>query len=136
VNFSASANQGERKQLLELISKLGEKYRILGAEPNFTYSGRLQYLGAIRECSMVLCPEGNGIETHRFWETLYMGGVPIVVRNSFTESLYRNFPIIELNSWNDLEDVELIEEKWVAANKLQWDDNLLRLSYWTTLVNQ
>lgn len=136
VNFSASTNQGIRNKLLELVSELRVKYRILRVEPNFTYSGRLQYLGAIRECSMVLCPQGNGIETHRFWETLYMGGVPIVVRNSFTESLYRKFPIIELNSWNDLKDVDLIEHKWIAANKLQWDGNLLRLGHWTTLVTQ
>ena len=28
--------------------------------------------------NFVLCPEGNGIDTHRVWEALYSGSIPIV----------------------------------------------------------
>ena len=35
----------------------------------------------------VSCPAGLGLDTHRLWETLYLGGRPVALRNSLT-SLY------------------------------------------------
>ena len=37
--------------------------------------------------SMVLCPRGNGSDTHRVWETLYRGVVPVVEDNEWSRSL-------------------------------------------------
>jgi len=49
----------------------------------------------------VACPAGTGVDTHRFWEALYLGSVPIVLRGQLS-SMYQNLPVIQLNSWNGL----------------------------------
>ena len=49
---------------------------------------RIEYLGGrisperysrlVQDFKLIACPRGNGIDTHRFWETLYRGSIPIV----------------------------------------------------------
>ena len=71
-----------------------------------------------------LCPEGNGLDTHLFYETYGLGVRP-VVRKGPLESLHSHFQgTVVLDSWKD-------------ANKLNFDDisfqpdlNLMKLGYW------
>jgi hypothetical protein len=49
----------------------------------------------------VACPRGNGTDTHRFWETLYRGSIPVVKRTKWSDSLKSlDIPFIELSSWD------------------------------------
>ena len=45
-----------------------------------------------------LCPQGNGFDTHRIYETMLLGSIPIVV-NSTLWPLYKQFPIVVLPDW-------------------------------------
>jgi hypothetical protein len=52
-----------------------------------------------------ICPEGNGVDTHRLWEALYLKCIPIVIKSPFTETLLRNnIPLIVLNNWEDFDE--------------------------------
>jgi hypothetical protein len=52
----------------------------------------------------VACPRGNGIDSHRFWETLYRGSVPIVIASNWSASLaIYKIPFIQVRSWSDVE---------------------------------
>ena len=69
-----------------------------------------------------VCPMGNGFDTHRFWETLMVGTVPIVKSHNFYDNLlfqYPNLPIIVVKSWEELPSIidSLSQERY---NKL-WD---------------
>eukprot|EP00940_MAST-03C_sp_MAST-3C-sp2_P000001 g1.t1 len=48
-----------------------------------------------------LCPRGAGEDTHRLWEALYLGSIPVVLKSRLS-SLYEGLPVIQLNSWNEL----------------------------------
>ena len=51
----------------------------------------------------VACPEGNGIDTHRFWEALYLKTIPIIEKNKISIFLKKmKLPILILNSWSNL----------------------------------
>jgi len=51
-----------------------------------------------------ICPEGNGVDTHRLWEALYLKIVPIVIKSEFTNILQKNnIPLLILNSWDDFD---------------------------------
>lgn len=52
-----------------------------------------------------LCPRGNGIDSHRFWESLYLDCIPVVVRPDWI-SAYSEFPLLLLNSWDELPFVD------------------------------
>lgn len=49
----------------------------------------------------ILCPSGAGQDTHRVWETLYLGSIPVVLKSNIS-SLYNSLPVIQLDSWNQL----------------------------------
>lgn len=58
----------------------------------------------LSEYEFCICPEGNGTDTHRFWEALYLKCVPIVINSSFINIIKSNtnLPMIILNSWDEL----------------------------------
>ena len=78
----------------------------------------------------IACPRGNGTDTHRFWETLYRGSIPVVKRSSWSESIYDiGIPMIQLESWDFEEFLERSEAK--ASTALQPERiNLLWMDYW------
>ena len=47
--------------------------------------GYCEYLQLLSKHRYSLCIRGNGIDTHRFWESLYSGVTPIVIDNSVTQ---------------------------------------------------
>jgi hypothetical protein len=63
-----------------------------------------QYIQELASARFAICPDGNGADSHRIWEALYLGTVPIVLSNSFTVQLKAaDLPIVLLEKWEDLE---------------------------------
>ena len=57
----------------------------------------------LKEYAFCLCPEGNGMDTHRFWECVYLKVVPIVINSTFIQHIKAyNIPMVILNKWEDL----------------------------------
>lgn len=56
-----------------------------------------------------ICPEGNGVDTHRIWECLYVKTVPILLNTPFSKILveYYKLPVIVIESWEVLNCNEL-----------------------------
>jgi len=65
----------------------------------------------LSEYEFCICPEGNGVDTHRFWEALYLKCVPIVLNSDFINIIKKNtnLPLIILNSWDEL-DINNLKE--------------------------
>lgn len=130
LNFTAGNNRGVRSSVLTIANQIAHIYKVLVNLPDFSTSGRIQYLRNLRTSGLVLCPEGNGVDTHRFWETLYMGGVPVVTKNPMMEFFYSNLPVIKLNTWSELENRSLIEKKWLEITSRSFDFSIMSSAYW------
>lgn len=64
------------------------------------FKGYLRSLGRHRYC---VCPRGNGADTHRLWECLYLGVTPIVERSTHTELwMERGVPLLVVDDWAQL----------------------------------
>ena len=64
-----------------------------------------------------VCPMGNGFDTHRFWECLMVGTVPIVKSHDYFDNLlfqYPKLPIIQVKSWEHLPNIieSLTQERY------------------------
>jgi len=62
-----------------------------------------------RDYMFVCTPFGRGADTHRLWETLNLGGVP-VVRSSSLDRLLKQFPVIIVRDWKDVHEHSF--EEW------------------------
>ena len=60
------------------------------------------------ESRYALCPRGCGLDTHRFYECIYLGCIPIVVRtHTVFDRLYDAFPCLVVERWADITEVLL-----------------------------
>lgn len=82
----------------------------------------------------VLCPDGNGIDTIRLWEALYLGCVPIVKSHVFTEYFARYLPIIIVNDWKDI-TLRFLIGKLQEMGDRQYTWDMLKTSYWKEKIN-
>ena len=67
------------------------------------------------ESRYALCPRGCGVDTHRFYECIYLGCVPIVVRtHTVFDRLYHpvtGFPCLVVERWADVTE-ELLDARY------------------------
>ena len=100
MNFNVNTCKPEREIVYDLF--VNKPFVTLGKSED-TIEGRSKYLTEIKEHKFVLCPRGNGIDTHRLWETLYMKSIPIVkYENVYSD--FRDLPILFINDWTELQD--------------------------------
>ena len=67
------------------------------------------------ESRYALCPRGLGVDTHRFYECIYLGCVPIVLRtHTVFDRLYHpvtGFPCLVVERWADVTE-ELLDQSY------------------------
>jgi hypothetical protein len=68
------------------------------------------YIESMESAYTVICPRGNGLDTHRHWEALYKGAWAIVPANAHTACMlleYPSLPFIPIQSPIELPTLEL-----------------------------
>ncbi len=101
---------------------------------NNTIDGRKKFLQEIKSSKFVICPRGNGIDTHRLWETLYMGSIPIVKYHRAYE-LFIDLPILFINDWSEINE-EFLNKKYIEIINKDWNMDKLKISYWTNFIKE
>ena len=132
VNMTTANNTKTRIALMRAIESSGFEASI--HEPSLSREAMSSYLRNMRESPLTPCPEGNGVDTHRFWECLYVGGTPVVVKNKSMDSLYGRVPAVVLNSWSEIRDSRLLEKLWHDARSKLWQKEVLSLKFWTNRI--
>lgn len=99
MNFLRETNFSKRQHCMNVMLS-----KDIPNQPNFTYANYLAHLAKFR---FAICPEGNGLDTHRFWECLYLKTIPICLKNPITLYFQQHFPIVLLDSWEELDPTQL-----------------------------
>jgi hypothetical protein len=97
------------------MSKRKECLDAIRDDPRVTIRSNLtneEYRTDLSRSEFVLCPEGTGADTHRFYESVYLKSIPIVLRtNSVFDRLYAAFPCLVVNEWSDITE-ELLDSSY------------------------
>ena len=62
---------------------------------------------ALESAHFVLCPFGNGFDSHRIWETLYSGSIPVVM-NHHTFNCLDDLPVIMVDDFKNITEQYLL----------------------------
>jgi hypothetical protein len=124
--YNPETNPGERKPPLKLFED----------KPWVTIASGFNNIDLIKPFfdqmirhQFVLCPDGNGMDTHRLWEALYIGCIPIVKPHVFTNYFAKHLPIIVVKNWEEITMKFLINKlQEIDETKYNWD--MLKMSYW------
>lgn len=129
-NFNIETNLNERLSPFNICKSISYATTVLGKN-GLNYDS---YLYNLYNHEFVLCPPGNGEDTHRLWETLYVGSIPIV-KKSINTSYYSDLPICFIETWEQLKDINfLTTELNRIKQKKDWNLDKLNFSYWANLI--
>ncbi len=95
-NFNIYTNVAERQECADAMESRASMLPMVSAKDNVERLAKYKYC---------LCPEGNGVDTHRLWEALYLECVPIVKNTPFIKVInhYTNgeLGLVAVDSWWD-----------------------------------
>ena len=75
----------------------------------------------------MICPEGNAVDCHRNWEVLLLKRVPIMKRNPYLEECYKDYPILWVDDYADVNKTLLAENDDLFIKSRNLDINMLDL---------
>jgi hypothetical protein len=73
-----------------------------------TMTKRAEFYNTLKISKFVLCPQGTGLDTHRVYECILFGAIPIVV-SSHLDPIYQLLPVMIVDSWDDVTEQKLNE---------------------------
>lgn len=129
MNFSIETYPQERRPVFDMFK---DKQWVTVGQTSLTHQGSEKYLRSLRNHTFSLCPRGNGLDTHRLWESLYMGAIP-VVRRHFGLSEFSDLPICWIDDWSQVTP-EFLEEERRRIMATTWNFDKLKIGYWEDLI--
>tara|TARA_R110000824_G_scaffold218435_4_gene405098 strand:+ start:6195 stop:7022 length:828 start_codon:yes stop_codon:yes gene_type:complete len=126
-NFNVKNNVNYRSRALRHLGAIG-------LDSSHRRKSYIEYCEDISKHMFIMSPNGNGIDCHRTWESLYMGSVP-VVQSHFMFDGYRNLPIIQVDAVEDI-NADWIREKveWYNSSFFSYEE--LKMSYWLEKITK
>jgi hypothetical protein len=102
-----------------------------GRQPNLPFPHYLNLLAKFKFC---ICPEGNGSDTHRLWEALYVGVVPIVLSSNKNAACWarQGIPLLVVEQWSDVTPELLHSTNIIIPDVLPQ----LTVSYWRDEIHK
>jgi mannosyltransferase OCH1-like enzyme len=92
------------------------------------------YIDQVYNHKFVACPDGNGIDTHRLWETLYMGSIPIVL-SDLNNRFYDDLPICFVDSWSRITE-DFLNKEFERIKLRNWNYGKMNFEYWRNLITK
>jgi len=129
-NFNIETNPTERIKAHAIASNLSYCTTNLGKN-GFGYN---EYVSNLYHHDFVLCPAGNGEDTHRLWETLYIGSIPIVKR-SINTMYYTDLPICYVDDWEEIKNEKFLNDEYERIlDNNSWNMDKLNFNYWSNFI--
>jgi hypothetical protein len=119
-SFNVNTNYFHRSKALKALE---EDNSVQGFNLNLN-----DYLINLDNNKFVLCPWGNGVDSHRFWESLYLESVPITKKHYIYE-YFNELPKYLVDSYKliDISNYETTEvNKYIDILKVSWWINLIK----------
>jgi hypothetical protein len=111
-----------RNTIIDKLKKNRVPYKLENNIPFEEYSNNMS------KCRYVISPPGNGIDCHRTWEALYMGCIPIVIKDRIYDN-WSELPILQVNDYSELTN-EMLE----SFSKREFEYDKLYMDYWKKII--
>tara|TARA_R100001460_G_scaffold92467_1_gene134359 strand:+ start:556 stop:1485 length:930 start_codon:yes stop_codon:yes gene_type:complete len=120
INHAEHTNLSERGNIREMFAKKS----FATISPRVDYP---EYCKQIQLHKFMICPEGNAVDCHRNWEVLLLKRVPIMKKNSYLQECYKEYPILWVDDYADVNKTLLAENDDLFIQSRNLDINMLDL---------
>jgi hypothetical protein len=129
LNLNIANNVNERLPIYEMLKN--KKYVTTEYGRNgLNYDS---YLNNLYNHTFMVCPEGNGIDVHQPWESMYINTIPIQKKN-INNSNWRELPVCWLDDWSQMEDESFLISEYERIIKTKFDKSKLDFNYWVEKI--
>ena len=128
INHDCRTNSNERGKVYSLLEKKSWVTAVHGVNRTNMDS----YFTNVAAHKFMAAPYGNGFDTHRLWEALYLGTVPIIRRNIFT-SFYEDLPICFINEWEEV-TIDFLKREYDRIKQMNWNKDRLYFGWWRNKI--
>lgn len=118
--FNLSTNRPVRKKARDTLREVAVADELGAVSPS-------SHRRALAKYGFVASPPGNGWDTHRTWEALYLGCIPIVFDSEFSRNLaQKGLPLWVVKSFSELVDMNEgdLRDKYLDLNRGFYSDHL------------
>jgi len=130
INHSTYTNPRERVGINEIFDG---KYWALVDRERVGYD---EFLDRIRSHKFMVCPIGNALDCHRNWEVLFLRRVPVMKRHPYLEELYKNYPVLFVDKYEDVTEQLLVENEHLFQKAKTFDFTELSLPHFYDKIIQ
>jgi hypothetical protein len=127
--FSAHTNPKERGDATHELNKCS-------TADNLGELSSSAHQKALKGYAFVASPPGNGLDTHRTWEAMYQGCVPVLLRSYLSDS-YSNLglPVWVVDSYGELANLseEQLQEKYLQLQP-RFSSEALWFDFWKNRI--
>lgn len=131
-SFLVQNNHHERITCLNTAKKINCELRIFKPEDRKNERYVDDYFDTVSRYKFVLCPWGAGIDTHRLWETLYLGSIPITRQHTVYKD-FKDYPIVFLDDWEELTELDF-ESLWIKYSEQVKHEDRIYFEYWKNKI--
>jgi hypothetical protein len=101
VNFRPDTNPAVRQPVFDDFKSRSKGADWITIQPPSERGSNAAFLEALVRHRFILCPPGNGVDTHRMWEALLAGAVPVVLRSQAMEP-FSELPVLFVDDFRDV----------------------------------
>jgi hypothetical protein len=131
VNFRTTSNPAVREPVMHHFRNLRDADWVTVQEAGLSFETFLEEMTSHR---FVLCPPGNGVDTHRLWEALYSRTIPVALDHPAMDA-FRDLPILFVEDFRQLTPDFLAREyKRITSSKWAWQK--LFLPWWRDQIRE
>ncbi len=131
VNFRTTTNPAVREPAMQHFRALAKENWVTVQEAGLDFG---DYLKEMTSHRFVLCPPGNGTDTHRLWEALYSRTIPVAMEAPTMEA-FRDLPILFVDDFRCLTQ-EFLASEYERIRSTSWNWPKLFLPWWRDRIAQ
>jgi hypothetical protein len=127
--FDIRTNPTARQPVLEILRKLKTVDEFKGTAT--------VYRQQLNKYMFFASPQGNGIDTYRTWEGIYLSAIPIVLEKNFYGQFKKN-PFLIVKDWKELKSYSTSDLNSIYQNKIKKLKNCKYIwhDYWHTDIQK
>lgn len=134
-NYSIYINYNSKNNL-QARSYLPDYYRNINIKNMLIVNNRTnfsEFMKNIGNSKYVLCPRGNGLDTHRVYESILMGSIPIV-ENSTLYSIYKRATVLVVDNFKSVTQ-HMLDNPHLYIQNMEFSRSILWTDTWIQTIN-
>jgi hypothetical protein len=134
VNFRPQTNPSVRQPVYDHFARLSESQSWVSMDKSDPPGGNEGFLRNLLSHRFVLCPPGNGVDTHRMWESLAAGAIPVVLRSQAMQP-FKELPILFMDRYEEV-TLGMLEEAARRISPAKPEEPMLQSAFWVGKIQE